>query len=108
MADLNQAVEICKTIHTALGGAYFPALTGGTLYKEGTRKDIDIVIYRHRELDCVDMQYVAAQLIAVGFTDFTFYGWCTKCKYKGISIDLFNPEDTSCDEYPESPNIFSI
>ena len=28
---------------------YFPALTGGYLYKEGLRKDVDIVMYEERD-----------------------------------------------------------
>ena len=108
MTSLVKAVEICKVIHNTLSPLYYPALTGGTLYKDGERKDIDIVIYRHREKDYVDMLDVAESLKLVGFTDFVFYGWCTKCKYQGISIDLFNPEDNTCDEYPNSPSVFSL
>lgn len=43
--NMELAVELCKEIYQKLAPRVYPALTGGTLYKEGVRKDIDIVLY---------------------------------------------------------------
>ena len=48
--SLCEAIELCNKLYLQLERfGYFPALTGGQLYKTGGRKDIDIVIYRHRQ-----------------------------------------------------------
>lgn len=107
MANINQAIELSKVIKDALGGKYFPALTGGALYKEGERKDIDFVIYRHRENPVMDMIEVAGLLEKVGFTDFRHYGWCTKCNSPdGASLDLFDPE--ACEGVYVQDNVFNL
>lgn len=100
--DQQDAINICKAIYSALNGkGFYPALTGGSLYKEGLRKDVDIVIYRNRDNDEMDMEVVAELLKPYGFGEFKFYGWCTKCVFAGIiAIDLFNPEALDGD-YPE-------
>ncbi len=45
---LDRARELCKLVEPAVldAGAHI-ALTGGVLYKDGPRKDCDIVVYRH-------------------------------------------------------------
>ena len=92
--NLEQAIELCKIIHIALGGKYFPALTGGQLYKEGDRKDIDIVVYRHRQ-DTKDFEMtdIFETLEVIGFENLECYGFVSKGKWKGLNVDLFNPEE---------------
>lgn len=49
MNQLELAVSIAKRVNSALEGTDMHiGLTGGVLYKEGTRKDIDFVIYRSK------------------------------------------------------------
>ena len=48
MVVQNDAITLCKILHEKLSvHGYYPALTGGLLYKDGPRKDIDIIIYRN-------------------------------------------------------------
>lgn len=47
--DQQTAINLCKLVYDNVTDYhYFPALTGGTLYKDGERKDIDIVLYSRR------------------------------------------------------------
>lgn len=98
-------IEVCKAMYDAISeSGYFPALTGGMLYKDGERKDCDIVIYRHRQkVDHFEMQEIEPLLKRVGFSDFKYFGFVTKAKYKGFDVDLFNPETIGDDTYDEWP-----
>ena len=95
-ASSYQGMALCKILYETLKGlGIFPALTGGLLYKEGFRKDIDIVLYRHRQ----DVQSfetnqddIKQALLKSGVEITGFYGFVTKAKWKGIVVDLFNPE----------------
>ena len=99
MNSLDNAVKICRVLHEALNGEYFPALTGGCLYKDGERKDVDIVIYRNRECSHFEISDIEDILAIVGFTDFVHHGFVTKCKFGMTDVDLFNPESSSDDNY---------
>lgn len=92
--NINKAVEICKKIYETLSPlGFYPALTGGTLYKDGLRKDIDIVIFRNRQLiDKFEISHIQKPLESIGLYDFNHYGFVTKCKFGSFDIDLFNPE----------------
>ena len=92
--SLCEAIELCNKLYLQLERfGYFPALTGGQLYKTGGRKDIDIVIYRHRQkVANFEMKDIKSNLEEIGITDINFYGFVTKCKWKGFRVDLFNPE----------------
>ena len=94
MVNQQKGIELCQKIHKKLlGYGYFPALTGGLLYKEGERKDIDIVIYRHRQdVAAFEMRDIEDHLIDIGFYGFNYFGFVTKAKWKGLDVDLFNPE----------------
>jgi hypothetical protein len=51
MWDREQAIELCRRLNPiAMRFGCHVALTGGLLYKDGKRKDCDIVVYR-RGLD---------------------------------------------------------
>lgn len=95
------AIEICKEIYPKLSAAgFYPALTGGSLYKEGLRKDVDIVIYRNRQSVLpFEMVEIKDLLIELGFTNLEFFGFVTKSQYKGVSVDIFNPESTAGGDY---------
>lgn len=100
---LEDGVDICRCMYLALNGhGYFPALTGGLLYKDGVRKDCDIVVYRHRQdIKHFEMVDIGPLLRSIGFSDFKYYGFVTKAKFKGFDVDLFNPECAE-GEYPPS------
>lgn len=93
--DLTRAVEICKEFHPLLEAVgYYCALTGGCLYREGERKDVDIVIYRHRQRKGhVNMVKVMDALSPLGVEVVQYFGFVTKATYKGYSIDFFDPEE---------------
>lgn len=74
----------------------FPALTGGLLYKDGERKDIDIVLYRHRQkIDSFEVVDFVKELGELGIEITGFYGFVTKAKWNGMTVDIFNPETAS-------------
>lgn len=84
------------------------ALTGGQLYKDGPRKDIDFVVYHENSehvngLDqseresCVEGLFET--LWAEGFSNFRNFGRVTKCTFNGIYIDILYPEYTRLGEY---------
>lgn len=77
------------------------ALTGGVLYKEGVRKDLDILFYRIRQAPEIDEAGLTGGLKAIGFEIIQKYGWVTKAKFNGLSVDLLFPNapDTAADEY---------
>jgi hypothetical protein len=94
IATIEDGITLCKILEKVLRGAgLFPALTGGLLYKEGGRKDIDIVLYRHRQqLECFEVELIESLLESVGVTVTGFYGFVTKAKWEGFVVDIFNPE----------------
>ena len=102
MADIKiesstySGIALCKILYENLKGlGIFPALTGGLLYKEGMRKDIDIVLFRHRQdvKSFETNQYDIKSALSKSGVEITgFYGFVTKALWNGIVVDLFNPE----------------
>ena len=68
------------------------ALTGGVLYKAGARKDLDLMFYRIRQEKEIDVEGLLASLKYLGFEIGNTYGWLTKAKFGGKTVDLFFPE----------------
>lgn len=98
----SQGIELCKIIYEKLSvKGYFPALTGGLIYKEGNRKDIDIVIYRNREMPSFEISDIHGLLVDCGLKDLKHFGFVTKADWNGVVVDLFNPESVSSDNYGE-------
>jgi hypothetical protein len=89
----QQAVEMCRVIEDVCPefGAHV-ALTGGTLYKAGTRKDCDILFYRIRQAACIDMAGLWEALGRVGLRVYKGRGWCFKAMWQGRNVDCFFPE----------------
>jgi len=95
-----QAVDLCRKIEIiAPQFGCHVALTGGTLYKDGERKDADILFYRIRQVDEIDVDGLVAALDGIGVKCGPDYGWCYKAKYEGRNIDFFFPERPGYD-YP--------
>lgn len=101
--NLQKAVEICRMVesHAPNYGAHV-GLTGGCLYKDGDRKDVDILFYRIRQVEKIDHEGLKACLEANGFTDISGFGWLWKAKFMGMNIDMFFPEEIEGAEYTES------
>ena len=72
------------------------ALTGGSLYKDGERKDCDILFYRIRQAERIDSEGLIKAMQAIGIEIISAHGWVTKAKFHGKGVDIFFPED-----YPE-------
>ena len=54
-ANIISAVALCREIEKiAPNFGCHVALTGGCLYKDGARKDIDILFYRIRQVEKID------------------------------------------------------
>jgi len=103
----QDGITLCKILYDKLSPlGYYPALTGGLLYKEGGRKDIDIVIFRNRQqhssFETIDLYLVLSE---VGVYIDKSYGFVTKAKWKEFTIDLFNPETKEDDiSYSDTPS----
>jgi hypothetical protein len=91
--SINKAVELCKKIEAVCPkyGCHV-ALTGGTLYKDGFRKDCDILFYRIRQVDEIDLAGLINALAGIGLVKISGFGWCHKFTYEGMPVDGFMPE----------------
>jgi len=96
----QQAVDLCRQIEAICPdyGCHV-ALTGGTLYKDGPRKDLDILFYRIRQVEAIDEQGLFEALQTIGVTKVSGFGWCHKAEFEGRAINCFFPESAGS-EYP--------
>lgn len=94
----QEAVELCRKIE-AICPAFgcHVALTGGTLYKDGPRKDLDILFYRIRQRDAIDTDGLFSALRKIEIDRHKGFGWCHKAYFKGRNIDMFFPENEGGD-----------
>lgn len=93
---LAKAVEAVAPEH----GAHV-ALTGGLLYKDGERKDADLLFYRIRQTDHINLSGLFTALKGVGLTVFADYGFVKKARYAdGRTVDLLFPEQ--CRSEPDA------
>jgi hypothetical protein len=88
------ALELCRDLErlAPAHGAHI-GLTGGLLYKDGPRKDCDIIIYRIRQWPEIDADAMFAAFGSVGVTKVSGFGWCHKAEWRGMPIDFFFPEE---------------
>ena len=98
----QQAIDLCIQIEQfAPQYGCHVALTGGCLYKSGPRKDVDIMVYRIRQVERIDLAALVMRMCAdLGVRAIELYGWVTKLHLAdGRCIDLFDP---ACDDgtYP--------
>ncbi len=88
-----QAVDLCRQIEViAPKYGCHVALTGGTLYKDGERKDADILFYRIRQITEIDVDGLMLALMELGIKPGDDFGWCYKATYEDRPIDFFFPE----------------
>lgn len=102
---LEQAVALCIQIEGICPkyGCHV-GLTGGTLYKPGERKDLDIIFYRIRQVERIDLEGLWMALDEIGVVEKSGFGWCHKATYHEKNIDIFFPEETEGDEYRPNGN----
>lgn len=90
----QEAIALCKQIEPLCPqfGCHV-ALTGGLLYKEGTRKDCDLLFYRIRQNSRIDKVGLFNALLAVEVQHARGHGWIHKCLWRGKGVDCFFPEE---------------
>ena len=92
-ATLNDALKLCRIIEDIAPdyGAHI-ALTGGCLYKEGERKDIDLILYRIRQVPKVDWVGLVAALAKKDIIVIAEFGFVSKAEWGIYDIDIMFPE----------------
>lgn len=100
----TEAIKLCTLIEEICPkfGCHV-ALTGGCLYKDGPRKDLDLVFYRIRQAPEIDINGLLDALDqACGIQVKTKHGWMFKAvayKNGGKMVDIFFPETLEGDGY---------
>lgn len=94
----EEAIALCREVERVCPefGCHV-ALTGGTLYKDGARKDLDLLFYRIRQTPKIDDAGLFAALAAIGLVKDRGFGWCHKATYRDKAVDIFFPEETGND-----------
>lgn len=95
----SEGIALCRLLETVSPdfGAHV-ALTGGLLYRDGARKDCDILVYRIRQKATVDWPGLFEAWRLLGLHVGNDYGWCCKAKFRTVEgiwkdVDLFDAED---------------
>lgn len=102
-----EAIALCCEIERkAPNVGCHVALTGGLLYREGERKDCDLLFYRIRQWDQIDKDSLFGILEEdFGIVVTSGFGWCHKAVTKdGKALDLFFPEEDRTADEPDYPN----
>lgn len=89
----TEGIALCRQIEQIAPrfGAHV-ALTGGLLYRDGERKDCDILVYRIRQVEHINWTGLWVALRDIGIFIRSDYGWCKKAVCSGKEIDFFDPE----------------
>lgn len=102
-----EAVDLCRRIEEVCPRhGFHVALTGGLLYKDGPRKDADLLFYRVRQRrpQTLDFSGLIAALSGIGLkmhgVDPAFE-WCVRASWNGKPVDMFFP-DAEEGEYGET------
>lgn len=89
----EDAIALCVLIESVCPSyGCHVALTGGTLYKPGDRKDCDVLFYRIRQAETIDQEGLFAALAELGIERLSGFGWVHKAMYQDKNIDMFFPE----------------
>lgn len=102
---LESGIAMCRAVERICPefGCHV-ALTGGTLYKDGTRKDVDILFYRIRQVPEINVDGLFAALETIGLVKTGGFGWCHKAEYYGRPVDCFFPESSMGDYEQTDPD----
>ena len=88
-----EAIELCRLFESIVPRyGFHVALTGGCLYKDGPRKDADVVIYRIRGGSEPDWAGMLWALEDCGLLVTKYYDFVTKCLWEGKTLDILYPE----------------
>lgn len=91
----SEAIALCAEVEKLVPACgCHVALTGGCLYKEGERKDLDLLFYRIRQIPVIEMDMLWQELATIGIVKVSGHGWVYKALYNGKGIDCFFPEET--------------
>jgi hypothetical protein len=98
-----QALDLCRKIEAICPhyGCHV-ALTGGTLYKDGARKDCDILFYRIRQVEAIDVGGLMSKLPDIDVTPESTWepdAWVIKGRWRGKPLDMFFPENKGDQEH---------
>lgn len=104
-AITQEALTLCRLVEAIapLYGAHV-GLTGGCLYKDGERKDIDLVLYRIRQVEKMDLDGLfKAFEESIGLVVTKRHGFVNKATWRAFSVDLLIPENPDFHEkdYPQ-------
>lgn len=90
----SEAIELCRKVESIcpMFGCHV-ALTGGLLYKDGDRKDCDLLFYRIRQAREIDLAGLWDALRSIGLNKKSGFGWCYKAEFNGKHVDCFMPEE---------------
>jgi hypothetical protein len=96
----EEAIRLCRDIEAVCPpfGCHV-ALTGGNLYKDGHRKDCDVLFYRIRQVETIDQDGLFEALESIGVEFLYDYGFVVKARHNGKPLDCFFPEKPE-GEYP--------
>lgn len=96
-----EAIALCSEIEelVPVAGCHV-ALTGGTLYRQGERKDLDLVFYRIRQEPEINMPKLWDLLASIGIEKLKGWGWCYKAQKGDKKIDCFFPEEQRSPDDP--------
>lgn len=92
MSNLETAVRLCRAIEGfAPRSNCHVGLTGGTLYKNGSRQDIDILFYpANGNATVINKEQLLDDLQSIlGIEIEAHYGRIVKTFWQGISVDMF-------------------
>lgn len=90
----QEAIDLCWQIEAICPACgCHVALTGGCLYKPGNRKDLDLIFYRIRQVEKIDMGRLFGELGKLNVHFMSGRSWCYKAVYGEKSIDLLFPEE---------------
>lgn len=106
--SLIDAVDLCRKIESICPKyGYHVALTGGCLYKDDRRKDLDLLFYRIRQVETPDTDGMLSDFQkSLGIVRQSGFGWCIKTTQNGKNIDMFFPEEVDGEyETQELPRI---
>ena len=97
----EQAIKLCRKIEPiAFYNKFHIALTGGLLYKNGERKDCDIIVYSIRYSYKNDEEFQDGKKLfldslkeILSFHTIRDHGFVVKSIYEGKTVDIMFPED---------------
>lgn len=90
----HEAIQLASAVEKVCTEAgCHVALTGGSLYKAGFRKDCDLLFYRIRQVPAINLEKLWNNLASIGLVKLSGWGWCYKGKFGDKNVDMFFPEE---------------